>query len=205
MRRMRSGSTMPSPTRSAGTVAAGLLVVALAACCLAAGPRQVVKRARPPASWDALTLGTFADDAFSLLVGSREDLFKSLAPVTVATVDPGEEMEDGAHGDFDRRDMMKKLDAAEKALAEAVASDKSFAAAVSKVDQAADLVIMMGKTLFSSDPDYSDDDDYLKFAENMTGAGKRLKVAAKSGDHSAAGSAFGELRKSCDSCHEGFR
>jgi cytochrome c556 len=183
----------------------GLLLVAIAACCLAARPQQRVKRARPPATWDSLTLGTFAEDAFSLLVGSRDDLFKSLAPVPTPKVDSDEEMDDAAHGDFDRRDMMKKLDAAEKALAEAVSSDKTFASAASKVDQAADLVIMMGKTLFSSDPDYSADDDYLKFAENMTSAGKRLKVAAKSGDHSAASSAFGELGKACNACHEGFR
>lgn len=181
------------------------LVVILTVCCLAARPSQPLKRARPPASWDVLTLRTFEDDAFSLLVGNREELFVSVAPAVIDQPKTDEEMSDEAHGDFDRRDMMKKLEAAEKSLGDSVSSDKTFTSATSKVDQAADLVIMMGKTLFSSDPDYSDDDDYLKFAENMTSAGKRLKVAAKSGDHASASSAFGELRKSCNACHEGFR
>lgn len=200
---MRSMSQV-FPSRGAAVVRC-LLVLVVAVCCLAARPQQPLKRARPPATWDTLTKSAFSEDAFSLLVGAREDLFKSQGTVAVQVAEPEETMEEGAHGDFDRRDMMKKLEAAEKSLAESVSSDKTFASAKSKVDQSADLVIMMGKTLFSSDPDYAEDDDYLKFADSMTNAAKRLKVAAKSGDHGAASSAFGELGKACNACHEGFR
>jgi cytochrome c556 len=182
-------------------------VVAAAAGVQAAGVRREVLRAAPPVKWDRLVESRFEADAFALLDGERP---ASFARTAVAATDPGkagdgEKMEGEGHGDFDRRDMMKKLEAAEQAIAELTSSEKTFSVGASKADQHADLVIMMGKTLFSSDPDYGDDDTYLKHAEDMTNYAKQLKVVAKKGDYDAASSVFGKLKTTCNACHEGYR
>ena len=187
-------------------VAGGFVVEAGAAAI-----RRELRRAAPPVKWDKLIESQFDADAFSLLEGERpkdfggprggggddDDSKRKLA-------DDGGDRETG-NGDFDRRDMMKKLESAENSLAEVMASDKSFKAGGSKIDQTTDLVIMMGKTLFSNDPDYSDDDTYLKHAEDMTNYAKQLKNLSKKEDYAGAGTVFGKMRTSCNACHEGYR
>ena len=181
----------------------------LALACLAAAKTsvpKVYKRAAPPAKWDKFAAATFAADAFAGLEGERPDF---TAPRKEPSAKPtAQEMADDTpkgDGDFDRRDMMKRLQQAEESLASVLSDPKTFQAGVGKVDQAADLFVMMGKTLFHSDPDYNGEDDYLKFAEDMANSGKQIKFLAKKGDYDGASSAFAKVKKSCDSCHEGYR
>ena len=167
---------------------------------IAAIPKKTYPRAKPPQSWDTSVLALFPTDGFVLLEGTRP-LF---------THDLGKEKQDLApikpnHGDFDRTDMMKKLERAEQILAESLSSPKTFASTSSKIETASDLIVMMGKTLFSSDPDYSTDDSFLKQAEEMTNSAKQIVVFVKKKDYEGASRAFSNVRKSCDTCHEGFR
>jgi cytochrome c556 len=101
--------------------------------------------------------------------------------------------------------MMKKLRCAEESLAGCLNNERSFSAAVSNITLSADVVEMMGRALFSSDPDYREDDAYLKQAEEMTAAARRIKAFVVKGDYGGAVRAFGSVKKSCDSCHTLFR
>ena len=179
----------------------------------AAPVRRELRRAAPPVKWDKFVESPFDADAFSLLEGERPKDFggpRSGAGGGDAgkkTADAGEDGGGGAsgNGDFDRRDMMKKLEGAENSLAEVMASEKSFKVGGSKIDQTTDLVIMMGRTLFNNDPDYADDDTYLKHAEDMTNYAKQLKNLSKKEDYAGAGAVFGKMRTTCNACHEGYR
>lgn len=186
-----------------------IAVAILALACLAAARSstpKVYKRAAPPAKWDKFAADTFAADAFAGLGAERPDFASPRQQVAKAKDD--EKMADDVpkgDGDFDRRDMMKRLQQAEESLAGLLSDPKTFQAGAGKADQAADLFVMMGKTLFHSDPDYSGEDDYLKFAEDMANNGKVIKVLAKKSDYEGASSAFAKVKKSCDGCHEGYR
>ena len=154
------------------------------------------ERAKPPEKFKKSSV--FEDDAFKLLVGERQ---KQIIKENHVKIEEKEE----SSGDFDRRDMMKKINRAEEILAESLSSSKSFTAASSKIDSSADLLIMMGRTLFHSDPDYNDDDDYLKQAEEMTNNAKLVKIFVKKGDYEEASRAFSNVKKNCNSCHEKFK
>lgn len=185
-------------------------ILVLAALVLAAGaarPKPPTRRATPPARWDKTVAALFADDAFTLLQGARPaDFGRPATPAAPAATDgTGPPAEPSAAGDFDRGDMMKKLEAAEAALAEILSGEKTFAAGGARAAQAADLVAMMGRTLFSGDPDFGTDDAYLKFAEDMMSAARQLKVLVTKRDYAGARACFAKVKKSCDGCHEGFR
>ena len=186
------------------------VILVLAVAVLAAGaarPKPPVRRATPPARWDKTVAALFADDAFTLLEGARPaDFGRAAAPAAAAgTAPPADPDEAAADGDFDRRDMMKKLKAAEDSLAEILSGEKTFETGSGRAGQAADLVAMMGRTLFSGDPDFGDDDDYLKFAEDMMSAAKQLKILVTKRDYAGARACFDKVKKSCDGCHEGYR
>lgn len=179
----------------------------------AAETRRELRRAAPPVKWDALVESQFEANAFSLLEGKRPKDFGGSRGGDGAG-DAGKEIAESGgdggegrsgNGDFDRRDMMKKLQGAENSLAELMASEKSFKIAGSKIDQTTDLVIMMGKTLFNNDPDYADDDTYLKHAQDMTNCAKQLKNLSKKEDYAGAAAVFGKMRTTCNACHEGYR
>jgi len=173
-----------------------LFILALAL----AAHKDPVRRARPP-KFDRHANSIFMENAFELLEGERPLVFNQEANRAES-----ERKEDvWGNGDFDRGDMMAKLEAAEASIAESLSDKKTFGAATHKIDGGADIVVMMGRTLFNNDPDYGTDDDYLKFAEDMTTAAKQLKVLARKGDYEGAAGAFGRIRKNCNACHDGFR
>lgn len=176
----------------------------------AAETRRELRRAAPPVKWDKLVESQFEANAFSLLEGERPKDFGGPRGGDGGGDEGKEIAGDGGdgrpgNGDFDRRDMMKKLQGAENSLAEMMASEKSFKIGGSKIDQTSDIVIMMGKTLFHNDPDYADDDTYLKHAEDMTNYAKQLKNLSKKEDYSGASAVFGKMRTTCNACHEGYR
>jgi cytochrome c556 len=189
-----------------------LALLTLALVVLAAGaarPKPSLRRPAPPARWDKTVAALFAADAFTLLDGQRPADFGRPTP---AAATPGAGTENAtekgdavADGDFDRRDMMKKLKAAEESLAELLSGEKTFDTGSARAGHAADLVAMMGRTLFSGDPDFGDDDDYLKFAEDMMSAAKQLKILVTKRDYAGARACFDKVKKSCDGCHEGYR
>lgn len=158
------------------------------------------KRAKPPEKWDS-SAGIFETNAFKILEGERPKNFN------IAKKEPEPQIEENKeeNGDFDRSDMMKKLRSAEDTMAEGVSSSKAFKSSSHKIDSSADLMIMMGRSLFNSDPDYNEEDYYLKQAEEMTSNAKLIKYFIKKQDYEGAVRAFSNIKKSCDNCHQKFR
>lgn len=163
-------------------------------------PPKPVRRAPPP-KFDKMTNSIFMENAFDALEGERPGIKQE----EVKKEDKVVKTEKQGGGDFDRSDMMTKLETAEASVGEGLSDNKTFGAATHKINSGADIFIMMGKTLFSNDPDYGQEDDYLKFAEEMTTAAKQLKVLTQKGDYEGASRAFSKVKKSCNSCHEKFR
>lgn len=177
-----------------------VFLVLLCVLCLGAGRPRRVYRARVPERFDRVTVSVFEEDAFRLLVGSRPDYGR----VVVEERKSEEERVVGV-GDFDRRDMMKKLEEAESSLADLLGDERRFLSGASRVNSSADLMMMMGRVMFTNDPEHGDDDDFLKAAEELMEGAKGLKIFVKKGDYEGAGVSFARVRKSCDSCHEKFR
>lgn len=167
-------------------------------------PAQAAERAVPPKKWDKATLGTFFPNAFETLQGSRPD-FTAPGEVKEGGKKEEKKQEAIAHGDFDRSDLMKKLERSEESIREVLSSEGSFKAGISKVSQPLDVVVMMGKTLFHSDPDYNGDDDFLRLAEEMVSAANNMKACCKKSDYKGAGAAFARIQKSCNDCHAAFK
>lgn len=175
------------------------VTIAFSAIFFVAADKKTYNRAKPPTKWDKSTLSIFEDNAYSLLEGQKPNL------VIQEDKKLENKKEEKADGDFDRTDMMKKMQRAEEVLAESLNSEKSFKAATSKIESSADLIIMMGRTMFNGDPDYSDDDYFLKQAEDMTISAKQIKALVKKGDYEAASRSFSSIKKNCDNCHQRFR
>lgn len=185
-------------------------ILALAVVVVVAGaarPKPPLRRSAPPATWDKTVSALFAADAFTLLDGPRPaDFGRPAPPATAASAGPATAAESAAAGgDFDRGAMMKKLEAAGETLAEILSSEKTFEAGGARAGQAADVVAMMGRTLFSGDPDFGDEDAYLKFAEDMMSAAKQLRILVTKRDYAGARGCFDKVKKSCAGCHEGYR
>jgi cytochrome c556 len=160
-----------------------------------------VRRATPPSKFPKATASVFMENAFESLKGQRHEEPKEERRETQTA----QEDEEQGNGDFDRSDMMVKLETAEASIAEGLSDKKTFGAATHKINGGADIVIMMGKTLFSNDPDHGQDDDYLKFAEDMTTAAKQLKILSQKGEYEGASEAFTRIKKNCNACHGKFR
>jgi cytochrome c556 len=169
------------------------IVVLMCSTALGAHPRSA-----PPKKWDKATMDVFFDNAFETLEGSRPER-------KVVEKQKVEEKIEEVHGDFDRSELMKKLERSEEIIQEILSSDKNFKAGLSKIDQPVDMVIMLGKTIFHSDPDYNQDDDFLKFSEELLSSAKSLKAFCKKSDYEGASSAFSRMKKSCNSCHQVFK
>jgi cytochrome c556 len=180
-----------------------IICASLALCLVAAKPKQH-KRVKHPAVWDKTTTSVFADNAFDLIQGERPDFNRQKLVEVEGKKKENEEKVQG-NGDFNRSDMMKKLEAAEQNLAECLANEKTFKSGYSKIESSSDLIIMMGKTLFYNDPDYNTEDGYLKQAEEMFTEAKKIKIFLKKNDYESASSAFSKIKKSCNACHEEFR
>lgn len=177
-----------------------VLLVCLAMLCLAAKPRSQ-SRSRPPVKWEKGILAVFEDDAYSLLQGPRPHSFSNQEMNLGSTPEPREEEEEA----FDRSSIMKQLRAAEASLAEGLNNPKALTVAATQITASANLMERLGRTLFSSDPDYGDEDYYLKQAEEMTSAARLIKVYASKGDYEGAQRTMAALKNSCDRCHTRFR
>lgn len=177
-----------------------ILFACLAILCLAAKPKTH-KRSQPPVKWENTALLIFESDAYSLLPGRRPDDLSSKEHNSVALKHSTEEQQE----EFDRGRIMKVLRTAEKALEEGLNNPKALAADATELISSATLVELMGRRLFTSDPDYGGDDAYLKQAEEMVNGARLLKVHAAKGDYEGIRTALSGVKSSCVKCHARFR
>lgn len=174
------------------------IILGLSSLLLIAADRPV-RRACPPV-FDKAARSLFMENAFESLKGERPSFVHNEAEKPKE-----EEVEISGGGDFDRGDMMNRLEAAESSVAAALANENSFRAASHKIGAASEVIMMIGKTLFSNDPDYCVEDAYLKRSEDMTNAARQLKARTLKGDYEGAVQAFSSVKKNCNDCHSEFR
>lgn len=104
-----------------------------------------------------------------------------------------------------RPPLMKRLEAADEAMNAAVASSDGFTKQVAKLLHEVEMVAMIGDAIQRPDHEYHDDETYRGYAAEMRDAAVKARAAAQRSDYEAARVAVGQLKKSCDDCHGGYR
>ena len=104
-----------------------------------------------------------------------------------------------------RPPLMKRLEAAEKLLGAATASQGDFTKQLDVVLHEAEMVAAIGEVIRQPDYEYHDDDSYLGYAASMRDAAARIREAALKKDYETARTAVGEISKSCNDCHGDYR
>lgn len=101
--------------------------------------------------------------------------------------------------------LMARLEAADSALAAAVASKGDFVRLIERVVHEAEMVAAIGAAIQQKDFEFHDDDTYRGYAAAMRDAGVAARDAARKKDYEGARTAVGTLKKSCDTCHGEYR
>jgi len=104
-----------------------------------------------------------------------------------------------------RPPLMKRLEAAEKLLGAATASQGDFTKQLDVVLHEAEMVAAIGEVIRQPDYEYHDDDSYLGYAGSMRDAAVRIREACLKKDYETARTAVGEISKSCNDCHGDYR
>jgi len=101
--------------------------------------------------------------------------------------------------------LMTRLEAADDAVAAAVAEKEGFVKQVERLLHDAEIVAAIAETIQRPDFEYHDDDTYRGYAAAMRDAALKVREACQRKDYDAARAAAGELKKSCDACHGEYR
>lgn len=104
-----------------------------------------------------------------------------------------------------RPPLMKRLEAADKLLAAATASQGEFTKQLDVVLHEAEMVAAIGEVIRQPDYEYHDDDSYLGYAASMRDAAVRIRESCLKKDYDTARAAAGEISKSCNDCHGDYR
>jgi hypothetical protein len=104
-----------------------------------------------------------------------------------------------------RPPLMMRLEAAEKLLGAATASQGDFTKQLDVVLHEAEMVAAIGEVIRQPDFEYHDDDSYLGYAGSMRDAAVRIREACLKKDYDTARTAVGEISKSCNDCHGDYR
>ncbi|MFM7138508.1 MAG: cytochrome c [Planctomycetota bacterium] len=104
-----------------------------------------------------------------------------------------------------RPPLMKRLEAADKLLGAAIASQGDFIKQIDVVLHEAEMVAAIGEVIRQPDYEYHDDDSYLGYAASMRDAAARIREACLKKDYESARTAVGEISKSCNDCHGDYR
>ena len=186
----------------AGIASTGFLVAAIAAdkpekrqAYHGRPPAAEKQRAAAPTGWDKMVRDVFLEDAFSI-VGDRTKKGTGQLPPPPVPQQPDE---------FDRTALMKSLKKAEDAIAQAIASEKTFKQHAALLDQQIEIITGIALKLKEADPDYKDDADYQHFVQSMRDSAASMRAGVKNTSYEASGVSFGKLKQSCDSCHGRFR
>ena len=104
-----------------------------------------------------------------------------------------------------RPPLMMRLEAAEKLLGAATASQGDFTKQLDVVLHEAEMVAAIGEVIRQPDFEYHDDDSYRGYAGSMRDAAVRIREACLKKDYDTARTAVGEISKSCNDCHGDYR
>ena len=104
-----------------------------------------------------------------------------------------------------RPPLMKRLEAADKVLSAATASQADFTKQLDVVFHEAEMVAAIGEVIRQPDFEYHDDESYLGYAGSMRDAAVRIRDACLKKDYETARAAAAEISKSCNDCHGAYR
>lgn len=183
--------------------------------CSSGADHKQHKRSKPPKEWDKLTKSFFSENAFSFLDGQKRPDFNEIKSGTSPLVSDNKEPQnkketideniEESKDDFDMSDMMSKLESCEDSLRDSLQTEGIFQTSTKQIDTYSDIIIMLGRTLANSNPEYDDPDSFLKYAQNMKDNAQALKVFAKQKKYKEAYEHFKKIQKNCNDCHTQYR
>jgi cytochrome c556 len=106
----------------------------------------------------------------------------------------------------DRPPLMKRLERAQQqAVAPLVASKAEFERHAGRLAHEAQIIAALAEVISREGYEFADDDTYLEYARAMQTQALQVRDAATSKNYEQARQAAGELGKTCNNCHEGYR
>lgn len=106
----------------------------------------------------------------------------------------------------ERRPLMSRLEeASQEHIRKMVASDDEFTRNLDEIRHEAAVIAAIAQIIQRESYEYADDDDYLQYCQDMQKYSMALYEAAERKNLEAAQSALGEMTKTCDECHSGYR
>ncbi len=101
--------------------------------------------------------------------------------------------------------MQRMKQATEKKIAIALDGAKEFRKARNDVAHEAQIVAVLAQVIRQEGFDYSEDETYLEYAQQLEKAAVALRQAVRNRDYAAAEQAHGQMKQSCANCHEDYR
>ncbi len=106
----------------------------------------------------------------------------------------------------ERRAMMKRLkDAQLERIKPWTANKAEFDRNKDNIRHEAEIIAVLSEIMQKPNFEFHDDDDYIAFCQQLQRHALDTAAAAKDGDLAGAQRAGGEVAKTCDACHEGYR
>lgn len=106
----------------------------------------------------------------------------------------------------ERRAIMSRLkDAQLERIKPWTANQAEFDRNKDNVLREAEIIAVLAEIIQKENYEFYDDDDYLAFCDQMQRHALDVVAAAKDGNLAEAQRAAGEVAKTCDACHEGYR
>ncbi len=101
--------------------------------------------------------------------------------------------------------MQRMKQAAEEKIAPALVTGREFRKGRNEIAHEAKILAVLARAMRQEGFEYSDDEVYLEYAQQLQQAAVDLAEAAQNGDFDAAEQADRRLKQSCVSCHEDYR
>ncbi len=106
----------------------------------------------------------------------------------------------------DRGPLMKRLEQAQQqGLAAWTANSREFSRQSDKLSREAQLIAALAEVICREGYEFADDDSYRAYAQTMGREAQAVREAAAHDDYQQARRAAGEVSKTCNACHEGYR
>ena len=104
-----------------------------------------------------------------------------------------------------RPPLMTLLEAEEKLLGAATASQGDFSKQIDVVLHEAEIVAAIGQVIQQADFEYHDDDSYRGYASSMRDAAVQVREGCLKNDYAKVSAGVAMITKSCNACHGDYR
>ena len=106
----------------------------------------------------------------------------------------------------DRAQLMQRMETGlEEQISPALANTRAFRKDSERIVHEGQLLAMFAKSIHQEPYEYSDDDTFVEYADQLQQAAGDLVRATRANDYQSATTAAGVAGQSCSECHEGYR